>query len=162
MTARLREFREALRRHDHCDERERVVEVAREWLGTPFHHEARVRGAGVDCCQLLIAVYSELELIEAVQLQPYALNWFLHTDEELVLPWIRRFCLRVATPKLGDVALFGMGRSKAAHGGIVASFGEFPQILHADPRFGVRIDEFGNNPGVMARFAGYWSLRRWH
>lgn len=33
-----------------------IVRAAREWIGTPFHHQARVRGAGVDCIGLLMGV----------------------------------------------------------------------------------------------------------
>lgn len=31
-----------------------VTAAARGWLGTPFHHQARVRGVGVDCIGLVI------------------------------------------------------------------------------------------------------------
>jgi NlpC/P60 family putative phage cell wall peptidase len=30
-------------------QREEIVEEARKWLGTPFHHMGRVMGHGVDC-----------------------------------------------------------------------------------------------------------------
>lgn len=33
-----------------------IVAEARKWLGTPFHHEARVLGHGVDCIGLVLAV----------------------------------------------------------------------------------------------------------
>lgn len=34
----------------------RIVEEARLWLGTPWHHNARLRGVGVDCVQFAMAV----------------------------------------------------------------------------------------------------------
>jgi len=37
-------------------ERQQIVEAARRWLGTPFHHQARARGIGVDCIGLVIGV----------------------------------------------------------------------------------------------------------
>lgn len=40
-----------------------IVKTAREWLGTPFHHQARVKGVGVDCVGLLIGVARELKLV---------------------------------------------------------------------------------------------------
>jgi hypothetical protein len=33
------------------------VQEALTWLGIPYHHHARVKGVGVDCAQLLCAVY---------------------------------------------------------------------------------------------------------
>ena len=39
------------------EQRQAVVAEALTWLGTPYHHRARVKGAGVDCGQLLAAVF---------------------------------------------------------------------------------------------------------
>lgn len=40
-----------------------VVAAARTWLGTPFHHQARLQGVGVDCVGLVICVARTLGLI---------------------------------------------------------------------------------------------------
>ena len=37
--------------------REDVLIELNNWLGTPYHHAARVQGAGVDCLMLLLEVY---------------------------------------------------------------------------------------------------------
>ena len=42
---------------------EQVVEAARGWLETPFHHQARLKGVGVDCIGLVIGVARELGLV---------------------------------------------------------------------------------------------------
>ena len=34
----------------------RVVAEARRWIGTPYHHQARLRGVGCDCAGLIIGV----------------------------------------------------------------------------------------------------------
>lgn len=36
-----------------------LLEVARSWMGTPFHHQQRKRGVGVDCAGLLVEVARE-------------------------------------------------------------------------------------------------------
>ena len=36
--------------------RANVVAQARSWLGTPYQHQARCKGAGVDCAGLIIGV----------------------------------------------------------------------------------------------------------
>jgi cell wall-associated NlpC family hydrolase len=38
------------------DLRAAVVREAESWIGTPFHHAARVKGAGIDCLMLLAEV----------------------------------------------------------------------------------------------------------
>lgn len=38
----------------------KIVAEARKWIGTPFHHQARVIGVGVDCAGVLIGVAKSL------------------------------------------------------------------------------------------------------
>jgi cell wall-associated NlpC family hydrolase len=40
-----------------------IVAKAREYLDTPFHHQARLKHVGVDCIGLVIGVARELDLI---------------------------------------------------------------------------------------------------
>lgn len=39
-----------------------IVIQARTWLGTPFHHQARLKGKGCDCLGLIVGVVDELGL----------------------------------------------------------------------------------------------------
>lgn len=41
-----------------------VVATARGWIDTPFHHQARLKGVGVDCVGLVIGVARELALVD--------------------------------------------------------------------------------------------------
>lgn len=43
---------------------EKIVTAARRWLGTPFHHQGRVKGVGVDCAGLVIGVACELGIMD--------------------------------------------------------------------------------------------------
>lgn len=40
-----------------------VVQEARNWLGTPYHHQARLKGVGVDCVGLVIGICREIGLM---------------------------------------------------------------------------------------------------
>ena len=40
----------------------RLIGKAREWIGTPFHHQGRVKHAGVDCLGLVVEVFRALDL----------------------------------------------------------------------------------------------------
>lgn len=42
--------------------RQDIENEARSWIGTPFHHQARVKGAGVDCAGVVIETAKALEL----------------------------------------------------------------------------------------------------
>lgn len=40
-----------------------IVITARTWVGTPYHHQARVKGVGVDCAGVVIGVARELCMV---------------------------------------------------------------------------------------------------
>lgn len=44
--------------------REQIIEEARSFLGTPFHHQGRVKHHGVDCVGLVACVGKVLELLK--------------------------------------------------------------------------------------------------
>jgi NlpC/P60 family putative phage cell wall peptidase len=139
-------------------ERAAVVARAHDWLGTPFHAGARVRGAGVDCAQLLIAVFAEAGLIEPVDPGHYPPDWFLHQDGEPLLAWVERYGMRTSTtPAPGDVALFRYGRA-VSHGAIVVG----PELLiHSYRGLGVVRESFAPGQAITPRLVGCWTLRRW-
>lgn len=109
-------------------QRAAVVAEARTWLSTPYHHNARVKGVGVDCGQLPIAVYSALGLIPAVD-PDYSPQWMLHRDEEVYLDLVRGFGVEIPVERVGpgDFAIWRFGRT-FSHGAIVV---DMPMIIHA-------------------------------
>jgi NlpC/P60 family putative phage cell wall peptidase len=40
-----------------------IVAEARSWIGTPYHHQARAKGVGVDCAGLVIGIARELGMV---------------------------------------------------------------------------------------------------
>jgi NlpC/P60 family putative phage cell wall peptidase len=40
--------------------RETIVAAARSWFGTPYHHQASVKGVGSDCLGLIRGIWREL------------------------------------------------------------------------------------------------------
>ena len=137
-------------------ERQRLLDVAQTWLGTPWHHEARIKGAGVDCLQILIAVYHEAGLIDDIHPDSYSPDWHLHRDEPRYLQGLLAYCDPVDAPLPGDIVMFQYGRH-AAHGGIVL---DWPTILHAwrDQRMVVTSD-VSNTPVLSERVAGFYRLK---
>jgi hypothetical protein len=45
-----------------------VVEEARGWLGTPYHHMGRVRGAGTDCLMMLAEIYEAADVVPRIEI----------------------------------------------------------------------------------------------
>ena len=107
--------------------RDRIIAEAKTWLKTPWHHQGRIKGAGVDCAYFLVEVYSAVGLIQSVDLGEYPPDWHMHRDEPLFTDILEGYAYPVDEPLPGDIAMFKFGRA-AAHGSIVM---EWPLIIHA-------------------------------
>lgn len=140
-------------------QRQAVVDEARSWVGTPYHHHARVKGVGVDCGQLLIGVFAGLGLIPAdVDPGEYSPEWHLHRGRPLFLEFLERFADEVICPEPGSVIMFDYGRT-SSHGGIVT---RWPLVVHAI-RVGQRVieEDITTAPDAWGRAIGFWALRSW-
>ena len=110
-----------------------VVTEAQSWIGTPFHHAARVKGAGVDCLMLLAEVYERAGIIAHIDPPFYVPDWHLHRDAERYMEGLLEYACPVETPLPGDIALFRFGRT-FSHGAIVT---QWPSLVHAYWSIGV-------------------------
>lgn len=109
------------------EQRASVVMEARRWIGTPYHHQADILGAGVDCGMLLVRVYVDSGIVTAFDPRPYSVQWHLHKDDERYLGAMMACSKEVETPLPGDMAVWKIGRAYA-HGGIVV---RWPLVVHA-------------------------------
>lgn len=133
-----------------------VIAEAMTWLNTPYHPHGRVKGAGVDCVQLLIQVYAACGLIAPLDPGSYAQDWFLHRGEELYLEGVRRHAMPVAAPAPGDIALFNFGRC-VSHGAIVVAW---PTVIHAyREQHKVVLTDVGRNAYLAGRLHGFYTLK---
>jgi NlpC/P60 family putative phage cell wall peptidase len=103
--------------------RTRIVATARDWIGTPYHHQASVKGAGCDCLGLIRGVWRELQGPEPEELPPYTRDWGDVTGSEPLLAAARRYLVPVAVAEAqaGDVIVFRMQAGVAKHAGILTS-----------------------------------------
>jgi len=119
---------------------ERIVTVARSWVGTPYRHQTALRGAGCDCLGLLRGVWREVLGTEPEPVPPYSMDWSEAQGEERL--WAAAARNLIPTPlyshAVGDVVLFRMrANSVAKHLGIVAGAGDTPTFIHAYSGHGV-------------------------
>jgi NlpC/P60 family putative phage cell wall peptidase len=111
-----------------------VVTEAKSWIGTPFHHEACVKGAGVDCLMLLKGVYTEAGVVRSLKIPHYSADWHLHQNAERYMEGLLRYAREIdGPPEPGDIALFRFGRT-FSHGAIVTAW---PRLVHAYWQIGV-------------------------
>ncbi len=117
-----------------------IVVRARRWIGTPYVHQASVRGAGTDCLGLLRGLWRELYGHEPEAVPAYTPDWSEPSGDEVL--W--RAAAQHLQPKPtdaeapGDVLLFRMSRgSVAKHLGIATDCGLNARFVHAYCRHGV-------------------------
>ena len=88
--------------------RERIVAAARLWLGTPYQHQASLKGLGCDCLGLVRGVWRDCVGDEPEPVVPYSPDWAEATGREQLLLAGRRHFLPAdpAGIRAGDVLLF--------------------------------------------------------
>lgn len=134
-----------------------IVAAARGWIGTPFQHQARLRGVGVDCIGVVIGVAHELAIsdydITGYGAAPYA---------GLVMQEAERHLERVPAEAMraGDVLLLRI-ENDPQHFGIVAEVPlgpDLPRFVHAFSKVG-RCVETALDRFWRARVVGVYRFR---
>ena len=147
-----------------ADQRAAVVAASRKWLLTPYHSEADILGAGVDCGMLIVRVFVDLGLVPPFDPRPYQRDWHLHNSDEKYLGWVKTWCARVAEPGPGDLALFRFGRC-FSHGGVVTQSKPLA-LVHAFADVGFVVeDRFDQNPVLTKpcrapHFYSFWTKEK--
>lgn len=131
---------------------ERAVAEARGWIGTPYRHQAAVKGAGADCLGLVRGVWRVLYGAEPEAVPAYTADWAEPARDEVL--W--RAAMRHLRPRAGgvplpgDVILFRMRDGGIAkHLGIAAAPAPAASFVHAYTGHGV----------VESPLSGPWARR---
>lgn len=118
----------------------RVVAEARGWIGTPYVHQASVKGAGTDCLGLLRGVWRAVVGAEPEPMPAYTPDWGEAGGREVLLAAALRWLVArpVGAERAGDVLLFRMADGRVAkHVGIAMSGGSVASFVHAYTGHGV-------------------------
>ena len=104
--------------------RETIVAEARSWIGTPYRHQATLKGVGADCLGLVRGVWRACVGPEPQATGPYSPDWAEATGQERLLEaglrWFEPSSIRNIQP--GDVLMFRWrAHIPAKHLGIATS-----------------------------------------
>jgi NlpC/P60 family putative phage cell wall peptidase len=118
--------------------RQRIVAAARGWLGTPYHHQASLRGVGSDCLGLIRGLWREIYGEEPEAMPAYTTDWGSATGSETLLAAASRHLIKledVSEAMPGDVLVFRMrDQGVAKHAGILTGHS---RLVHAQEGLGV-------------------------
>ncbi len=126
--------------------RDDVVVIARGWIGTPYHHQASLKGVGTDCLGLVRGVFVELYGQEAEAVPAYTRDWAEATGIETMLLGARRHLVEIDPDyaEAGDVVIFRWrDRCPAKHSAILAGS---ETMIHACE----------GAPAAEVHFCGWW------
>jgi len=132
--------------------RDEVIAIARAWIGTPYVHQASVKGAGCDCLGLMRGVWREMRGEEAEDIPPYAADWT--GGEETLRDGLARHLTAIDPRDIapGDVVLFRMvAHGPAKHCGIIAERGGSLTMIHS--RQNKRVSEEAFSPAWRRKLA---------
>ncbi len=137
-------------------ERNAIVVRARQWIGTPYHHQASVKDVGCDCLGLVRGLWRELYGAEAETPPGYSRDWAEASGTESLLEAAARHL--VATPisdiGIGDVIVFRLRKGCAAkHMAVLTSPSTFVHAMEGGP-----VCEVALSPWWRRRIAGAFSF----
>lgn len=116
-----------------------AVKYAREWIGTPYRHQACVKNHACDCIGLIIGVWRDLglDVPKNFKLPTYTPFWAEETQESLMTDMSREYLIEqdVNDLYIGDIVMYRMSRrAPTKHAAIIVSPN---RIVHAYNRNGV-------------------------
>lgn len=88
--------------------RDAIVAAARGWTGTPYLHQASLKGIGTDCLGLVRGIWREVYGAEPEAVPPYAAGWAESGGVEQLADAARRHMTETLCTELrpGDLMLF--------------------------------------------------------
>jgi NlpC/P60 family putative phage cell wall peptidase len=141
---------------DGDDMRARVVAAARNWLGTPYHHQASVRAVGCDCLGLIRGIWADVYGVPAPAAPAYSRDWAEATGQETLLQAALAYLDDGGDGQVGDVLVFRYRSGlPAKHCGIRVHDG---RMIHALE--GVGVVEVTCGAWWQRRVAGQFRFKR--
>ncbi len=100
-----------------------IVAEARSWIGTPYRHQASLKGVGCDCLGLVRGVWRAVIGDEPERAPAYGRDWAEASGDEAFARAARTHLIEIGPAQIlpGDVLLFRYApRYPAKHAAIVA------------------------------------------
>ena len=111
-----------------------IIASARGWIGTPYVHQASLKGVGCDCLGRLRGVWREVIGEEPEDLPPYSPDWAEATGKESMYEAFSRHLIERQVPEIapGMILVFRMVRHcPAKHCGIVGEKDGVLTLIHS-------------------------------
>lgn len=104
--------------------RDQIVQAARSWIGTPYHHQASCKGIGADCLGLVRGVWRDIYGFDVESRADYSRDWAEASGIETMLAGAREHLkvVDLGARAPGDVIVFRLRPGFVAkHAAIIAT-----------------------------------------
>lgn len=123
---------------------ENIVRIAQSWVGTPYHHQASLKGVGCDCVGLVRGVYRELYGVEPPELINYSSDWGDANGNESMVIAANKYLVPTTEPGPGSVILLRWAKHRVAKHCMILSFN------------GKAIHAYQRSPVTEIKLSGWW------
>jgi len=137
-----------------------IIAEARSWLGTPFQHQAMLKGVGVDCVGLVIGVglAAGVLSLDRRELPRYGRL----PNPRMMGDLLERYAVPVAEWRTADIPWVEWREGLPMHLGIIGEANGMPTIIHAAGNVGRVVEQtftseweertvsFWRYPGVLS------------
>lgn len=136
--------------------REDIVAKAREYIGTPYEHQKRIKGIAIDCAGVPVGVAVELGLV----IEDYT-SYAREPNPPLMRSYLDRNLVRVnkSDMQIGDVAWIKYTKSPQH----LAIIGNHPNggftLIHADSLLLSKVIEHSLDKTWLDRIVAVWRYR---
>ena len=137
--------------------RDQILAVARTWIGTRYHHQAAVKGAGCDCIGFIIGLYREVTGLDTGPIPPYSLTWSEASRKDILIDMMSTHLDRIPITKAkpADLIVFRFKPIYVAKHAAVLSGPN--TMIHTRERFSV--DEVHLSPWWEKRITAAFRFR---
>lgn len=136
--------------------RQQILNAAEGWIGTPYHHQASLKGVGCDCLGLVRGIWREVFGEEPEAPPPYRPDWSVRDEGDPLRAAADRWLVPISEDALqpGHVVLFRIRPDwPARHCAIVFTPSS---LLHA--YWGRAVQETAFTPWWQKRVAGAYAF----
>lgn len=138
--------------------RNEIIDEARTWIGTPFHHQQCLKGHGVDCVQFVSAVGARLNLCQRIPKEKS--NYPRRPRPKDLINGMKQYLyeldLNCDSFDIGDIALIEWRSGLPMH---LAIYSGNNSIIHATENFGEVIEMRLHNSVIINSFWRYIGLK---